>query len=41
VIKTVKCPKSEEELQELGLSKRGMPVSQLNAGGKTKVKYIH
>ncbi|KAL3123242.1 hypothetical protein niasHT_006785 [Heterodera trifolii] len=36
-LKTVNCPKSEEELEELGLSRRGMPIVQsFSVGGKTK-----
>uniref|UniRef100_A0A183C888 MIF4G domain-containing protein n=1 Tax=Globodera pallida TaxID=36090 RepID=A0A183C888_GLOPA len=35
--KTVNCPKTEDELEELGLSRRGMPTVQaFSAGGKAK-----
>uniref|UniRef100_A0A914GRP5 MIF4G domain-containing protein n=1 Tax=Globodera rostochiensis TaxID=31243 RepID=A0A914GRP5_GLORO len=36
-LKTVNCPKTEDELEELGLSRRGMPaVQSFSAGGKAK-----
>nr|CAD2164748.1 unnamed protein product [Meloidogyne enterolobii] len=35
-IKTVECPRSEQELEELGLSKKGMVVNQLSIGSKPK-----
>lgn len=36
-IKAVKCPKTEEELEELGLSNKGLPPTQsTTGGGKTK-----
>ncbi|KAL7075939.1 hypothetical protein ACQ4LE_004880 [Meloidogyne hapla] len=35
-IKTIECPRSEQELEELGLSKKGMIVSQLSIGSKPK-----
>uniref|UniRef100_A0A183BYY0 MIF4G domain-containing protein n=1 Tax=Globodera pallida TaxID=36090 RepID=A0A183BYY0_GLOPA len=36
-LKTVNCPKTEDELEELGLSRRGMPtVQSFSVGGKAK-----
>ncbi|KAI3413947.1 hypothetical protein GPALN_011418 [Globodera pallida] len=34
--KTVNCPKTEDELEELGLSRRGMPAVQAFSAGKAK-----
>jgi hypothetical protein len=36
-MKTAKCPKTEEELVDLGLSRRGMPVNQFTVTNNKKV----